>query len=157
MAIQIVPNFRKSHYGILQEPDKKLRIVSRKVNKINSMVIEVANKLTQVLKEIDRVFIPWLGMTAPQLGYNLRIIAIKNGYGKYQIMINPEFLDQRCFLPTISGCYSLRGLYILRSPYWVKIKYTDLENKTHTEVFYGGMAILLKQEINHLEGKLISD
>ena len=157
MAIQIFPNFRKPYRGILQDPDKKLRIVSRKVNKINSMVIEVANKLTQVLKEVDRVFNPWLGMTAPQMGYDLRIIAIKNGYGKYQIMINPEFLDQKWFLPTITGCFSLKSLYLIKSPYWVKIKYTDLENKVHTEVFYGGKAILLKQELDHLEGKLISD
>ena len=39
----------------------------------------------------------------------------------------------------------------------LQVLYTDLENKVHTEVFYGGKAILLKQELDHLEGKLISD
>jgi len=157
MAIHIVTNYRKPHRGILQDPDERLRKVSKKIEVIDNTVIEVANKLVEILKEVDKPYIPWLGMAAPQLGFNLRIIAIKKGFHKYQVMVNPEFSDQKWFLPTISGCYSLKGLYLLKSPYWVKVEYMDLKRETHTETFLGGMAILLKQEIDHLNGRLVCD
>lgn len=157
MSLLLFSNYRKPYEGILHEPDKRLRRVSKKVDEIDSTVIEVANKLIGILERIDKQYIPWLGMAAPQIGINLRIIAIKRSFQKYQVMINPEFSDQKWFLPTISGCYSLKGLYLLKSPYWIKINYLDLQGKKHKEVFQGGMAVLLKQEIDHLDGKLICD
>ncbi len=157
MALQIIPNFRKPHSGILQEPDVRLRKVSNRVNEINGTVLDVASKLVDTLIKIDKPYVPWLGIAAPQLGYNLRIIAVKRGLHKYQVMINPEFSQQKWFLPTISGCYSLKGLYLLKSPYIVEVNYLDLKGKNHKELFRGGMAVLLKQEIDHLNGKLISD
>lgn len=157
MAIQIIPNYRKAYAGILQEPDERLRKVSTKVTKIDNSVIEVANQLIDFLKKIDKPYNPWLGMAAPQLGINLRVITIKNGFNKYQVMINPEFSGQKWLFPTISGCFSLKGLYLFKSPYWVKVKYLDIEGKSKSEVFQGGMAVLLKQEIDHLNGRLVCD
>lgn len=157
MAIQILPNYRKPYRGILQTPDQRLRQISTKVNNIDDKIIDIAEKLVGVLKRVDKPFIPWLGMAAPQLGYNLRVIAIKKGFKKYQVMINPEFIEQKWFLPTISGCYSLKGLYLLRSPYWAKVSYQDTKGKNHKETFIGGKAILLKQEIDHLNGRLVCD
>ena len=141
----------------MQDPDEKLRKVSRNVSRKDSVVIETANKHVAVLKKIDKSYLPWLGMTAPQLGYNLRIIAINNGINKYQVMINPEVLEQKWVLPAISGCYSLKGLYLIKSPYWSKVKFTNLKGVNQIETFKGGMAILLKQEIDHLNGRLICD
>lgn len=157
MALQILSNYRSPYKGILQEPDERLRKVSKKVNKIDKTVVEVANQLVNNLKKIDRGFIPWLGISAPQIGYNLRVIAIKKGFRKYKLMVNPEFTDQKWFLPAISGCYSLNGLYLLKSPYWVKVSYLDLKGRKYIETFRGGMAVLLKQEIDHLNGRLVSD
>lgn len=157
MAIQIIPNYRRAHEGILQEPDKRLRKVSVSVNRINKTVTSVANQLISTLKKIDKSYLPWLGMAAPQIGYDIRIIVIKKGNNEYQVMINPQLIEQKWLLPTISGCFSLKGLYLFKSPYWVKVKYLDLKGKSRTEVFQGGMAVLLKQEIDHLNGKLVSD
>lgn len=157
MAIQIIPNYRKAYRGILQEPDPRLRKVSNKVSAIDGIVLDMATKLMDTLEKIDKPYIPWLGMAAPQLGYNFRIVAIKTGFQKYQVMINPEIVEKKWILPTISSCYSLTGLYLINSPYWSKIRYMDLKGKLKTEVFKGGMAILMKQEIDHLNGKLICD
>lgn len=157
MTLQIVPNYRKPLKGVLQEPDKRLRKISKKVKVIDSTIIETANQLVNILKKVDKPYNPWLGMAAPQLGIDLRVIAVKRGFHKYQVMINPEFVDQKWFLPTVSGCYSLKGLYLLISPYYVKVNYLDLTRKKHTETFIGGSAILLKQEINHLNGRLVCD
>ena len=72
-------------------------------------------------------------------------------------MINPKVLEQKWVLPAISGCYSLKGLYLIKSPYWSKVKFMSLKGKTQIETFSGGMAMLLKQEIDHLDGRLICD
>lgn len=157
MAIQIIPNYRKPYEGVLQEPDIRLRTNSKVIKEVNASVIKIASQLVGTLKRIDKPYLLWLGIAAPQIGINLRIIAIKRTLHNYQVMINPEFSDQKWFLPTVSGCYSLKGLYLLKSPYWVKVKYLDLQGKKHEEVFQGGMAVLLKQEVDHLDGKLICD
>jgi peptide deformylase len=157
MALQITTNYRKPFRGILQEPDERLRMVSKKVDKIDNKVVEAADQLIIILKKINKPYNPWLGMAAPQLGINLRVIVIKKGLDKYQVMINPEFNEQKFFLPTISGCYSLKGLYLFNSPYWVKVNYLDLKGKNHVETYFGGQAILLKQEIDHLNGRLVCD
>lgn len=157
MAFQIIPNFRKPHKKIVQHPDKRLRQVSSKVTTIDSSILQISNKLIEVLKEIDKPFSPWLGMAATQIGYNKRIIAIKRGFHNYLLMVNPEVLDQKWILPAISGCYSLKGLYLIKSPYWSKVKYMDLNGKYHEKIFQVGLAMLMKQEIDHINGKLICD
>ena len=157
MALKIFPNYREKNVEILQDPDERLRKVSRRVIKIDDAVIKLANKLVDVLKKIDKPYIPWLGMAAPQLGYSLRIIAVKKSSHSYQVMINPEILEQKWVLPSISGCFSLKGLYLIQSPYWSKVTFTTLKGKKQIETFKGGMAILLKQEIDHLNGRLICD
>ncbi|OGY11307.1 MAG: hypothetical protein A3H88_03205 [Candidatus Blackburnbacteria bacterium RIFCSPLOWO2_02_FULL_44_9] len=157
MAIQIIPNFRNPRKGILQEPDERLRKVSARVGIIDETILQVGDRLVGMLRGLDRPYISWLGMAAPQIGVNLRIVAIKRGFRKYQIMVNPEVLGQKWSLPAVSGCYSLPGLYLFICPYWLKVGYLDVGGGQRTEVFRGGMAVLLKQEIDHLNGRLISD
>jgi len=157
MAIQIISNYRKPNRKILQYPDDRLRQVSKEVINIDGSIQKIANKLTQVLRDIDKPFVPWLGMAAPQIGYNRRVIVIKEGLNKYLIMVNPEIVNQKWSFPAVSSCYSLKGLYLVKSPYWLKITYMDIKGNFHIEVFTGGQAILLKQEIDHLNGRLVCD
>lgn len=157
MAFQIITNFRKPHKGILQKPNKILQTISTPVSKIDKTAKEVAKKLVGVLREIDKPYKIWLGMAAPQIGYNLRIIAIKKSFGNYKVLLNPEIQKQGLLLPAISGCYSLPGLYLTKSHYFFKILYQALDGTHKTEVFIGGNAVLIQQEIDHLNGKLICD
>lgn len=157
MAIQIIPNFRKPHPGIIQEPDKRLRAVSKPIIKIDNSTKEIAEKLIKLLKEIDRPFKPWLGMAAPQIGISKRVIAIKESYLKYFILINPEIIQQSWVAPTIVGCFSLPGLYLRRTPYWIKLKHQDLNGNYQQKIFKGGQAVLVQQEIDHLNGVLACD
>ncbi len=157
MAVQLITNFRKPHPGIIQEPDKRLRTISEPVTKIDNLTKEISEKLIQVLKEVDKPFKLWLGMAAPQVGFNKRIVAIKNSYHNYLIMINPEIVKQAWLLPTVTTCHSLPGLYVSKSHYWFKIKYQSLDGKYHQKFFSGGKAVMIQQEIDHLNGKLACD
>jgi len=157
MSLQIIANYRKPYKGILQDPDPRLRKVSEKVNTVDKHVHKIVGMLISILKELDKSHLLWLGISAPQIGHNLRIIVIKKAYRDYQVIVNPEIIKQKWFLPAISGCYSLKGFYLIKSPYWSKVKFMDLNGKIHTETFIGGTAVLLKQELDHINGRLISD
>lgn len=157
MAFQIITNFRKPHKGILQEPNKTLRTISIPVSKIDKTTKKIAEELISVLREVDMPYKIWLGMAAPQIGYNQRIIVIKKSFGNYLVILNPKILEQKFQLPAITGCYSLPGLYLTKSHYFFKIKYQTLDGAYKTEVFIGASAVLIQQEIDHLNGRLICD
>lgn len=126
MAITIIPNYQQPHKGILQEPHPSLRAVSKPVGAIDNQVKTIATKLLKTLEQVDKPYKRWLGMAAPQLGYSIRVIAVKIGSNKYLVMVNPEIVGQRLQLPGLAGCFSLKGLYILKRYYWLRVKYKDI-------------------------------
>lgn len=143
---------------ILQEPSPILRKKSARVTNF-SEAKKIASELIEVTKTVDGRFKPWLGMAAPQIGYSKRVVIIRKSYRNYQVMINPEIIKRKWKspIPLPSRCFSLPGFYLIRDCFWVKVRYQDLECKTHTETFKGGKASVLQQEINHLDGILLSD
>lgn len=141
---------------IVQEPDKRLHQVCKSVTSFKE-ANEIAEKLIEVTGKVDGIYKPWLGMAAPQVGFDKRVIILKKSHGDYTIMINPEIVEKKYTLPIFSRCFSLNGVYIIKSPYWIKIKYQDLSGKYHQEIVKGGKAATFIQEINHINGILISD
>jgi len=141
---------------ILKEPDKILRQVSTKVTDFKQAK-KIADKLIEVIKSVDGKSKFWLGMAAPQIGISKRIFVLKKSPGRYLVVINPEIIDQKWNGPIFSRCFSVKGIFIRNCPYWTKIRYQDLEENFHTEVFIGGMSATLHQEIEHLDGILVSD
>ena len=142
--------------GIIQEPNKILHKVSERETNL-AEAKKITQELIEITKKIDRIWSFWLGMAAPQIGYNKRVIILKKSLFNYQIMINPKVLEQKWFFPIFSRCFSLQGIYFLRSHLWIKIRYQDLGGKYHAEVIKGGRAATLEQELNHINGILISD
>lgn len=141
---------------ILVAPNEKLRRKSTEVSDFHE-IKPVVEDLIQTVKEVDGAFNFWLGMAAPQIGFNKRVILIKSSKGNYKVMINPRISKSSYFFPTFSKCYSVKGLYIVNNPLWLKVKYQDLNGVFHQEVFKGGKAVVLQQEIDHINGILISD
>ena len=141
---------------IVREPDKRLHQVCKNVISLKEAKA-IAEKLIEVTEKVDGIFKPWLGMAAPQVGFDKRVIVLKKSQGDYTVMVNPEIVEQKYTLPIFSRCFSLNGIYIIKSPYWIKIKYQDLNGKYHQEIIKGGKAATLFQEISHINGILISD
>lgn len=142
---------------ILQVPDERLRKVSERVQKINGETEKIADELISVTQKVDAYWKPYLGMAAPQIGYNKRIVLVKDSYKKYRVMINPEIIGKKWLFPSFSMCYSVPGLYMVRKYYWLKVKYQDQKGVTRQEILKGGKALALQQEIDHIDGKLVCD
>jgi peptide deformylase len=158
MSINILPFFyRKVPVNIVQYPDKRLTEEASPVKSFNAKTERIISELIKTIKKLDKPFNPWIGMSAPQLGYPNRIIVLKASHRKYLVMINPEVIDKKWKFATFSTCYSVRGLYLLPRYFWFKIKYQDIEENLHEIIIKGGKAIVLQQELEHLEGKLICD
>ena len=83
--------------------------------------------------------------------------SIKESYHKYTVMINPEIIEQKWFLPSITTCYSLPGIYLRRHHFYFQVRFMDLKGKTHTKIYKGGKAAALQQEIDHINGVLVCD
>ena len=139
---------------ILQLPDTHLREMSEEVILFNDEVKQISYELHEVLQKVDvRGSVFRLGMAAPQIGYNKRIIAIRESYGNYKTMVNPEIIEKKWQLPWLEGCFSLDGMHFTKRYFWTKVRYQDLNGNYHEEL----APKIVQQEIDHLNGVLITD
>lgn len=158
MSVLIYPFFsHKAPSEILKEPNKRLRIVSKKVTNFGRETREIAQELISTTKKVDKPWKIFLGMAAPQIGYNERIVILRKSFKKYDVYINPEIIERKWFIPVPTGCYSVKGIYITTIPLFMKIKFQDLKGNPNEETIIGGLAGTMQQEIDHVNGKLISD
>lgn len=143
---------------ILQVPNDLLTSVSEEVKIFDEEIQGISEVMQTTLEIADfRGHIFGLGLAAPQIGYGQRIIALKNSYGDYQIMINPKIIEQKWLVPWTEKCLSLNGRHFLKRYFWTRVQYQDIEGSDHEEIIIGPKAAILQQEIDHLNGILISD
>src|SRR3989344_9336762 len=89
---------------ILQSPDKRLHAVSTKVINFDEAK-KIAQQLIDVTRGVDKPFNFWLGMAAPQVGYDKRIVILRKSYQNYTVMVNPEIVDKKRFFSFVEKCY----------------------------------------------------
>ena len=151
MSVQILPYFPKhTPMEIIEFPDKRLRQRCKEITKFDGEVEKIAQDLITILKKVDLPFVPWLGMAVNQIGYDKRIIALKKKYHEYTIMVNPQIVERKRNLYSVSSCYSLKGVYFLKRFFLQKVKYQDLKGNYHEEIVKGGLSSVLQQEIDHI-------
>jgi len=107
------------------------------------------------------------GLAAPQLGYPLPLVVLlaeqkdigKEGEKTVIKLVNPEIVERQGEQTGGEGCLSFPGtaVKVVGRAKWVKVKALD-ENGNPIEVEGDGLlALALQHEIDHLDGKLISD
>lgn len=155
---------------IVQSGEKKLRLVSKPVEKIDKKTI----KLIQDLKDTLSVQTDpeGVGLAAPQIGVNLRVF-----YTKYKdfekVVINPEIIEisevkekkskaktksNKSKKEILEGCLSLPHYYgPLQRPSSIKLKYMNEAGESLTETITGFNAQIIFHEIDHLNGILFVD
>lgn len=102
-----------------------------------------------------------LGLSAPQIGVHLRIIAVSpQACGGFTLMINPEIIQRGQELEIDKeGCMSIgRGVprFPVRRHRIITVQFWDRDQKQHTMVLKGLGARLVQHEVDHLDGKLIA-
>ena len=107
------------------------------------------------------------GLAAPQVGLQIRVIVQYVGSTLKQFLnpeikefVNPEIIET--YGPEISipeQCLSLglKNMRIKKRHWGIKIKYQDKKGKYHTDKYFGWNSFELQHEVDHLNGKLITD
>ena len=105
---------------------------------------------------------PGVGLAAPQVGVNLRLIVVDPTGGEKQghqlILANPEVVERQGHQKEEEGCLSFPGITTaVDRPEKVRIKGRDLEGSGVELEAEGLMARALCHEIDHLDGVLFID
>src|ERR1041385_6313251 len=141
-------------------PDKQLRLVSRPVEKVTAEVRRLADDMFETMYAA-----PGIGLAAIQVAQPIRLITMdlakrdEDGESKPRprVFINPEILSASEEKSTYEeGCLSIPEYYEeVERPAKVRVRFTDLDGKTHEEDADGLYATCIQHEIDHLNGVLL--
>lgn len=152
---------------IITTPDPRLRQRCRKTNG------KISDEIVEIIAEMRKASLDWekshpyelsAAMAAPQLGFNKRIIIVRDDLddkknNSFTALLDPEVIKTEGKLETdYEGCLSVPEIYgLVPRPKKVKIK-AFLEDGTPVRIkAEGSLARTLLHEIDHLDGILFID
>ncbi len=145
-------------HEIVKIPDKRLRLVSEPVKRIDAGIRKLVDDLFETMYAA-----PGIGLAAIQIGVPKRLFTMdlskKEENHEPQVFINPEITWTSEEKATYEeGCLSIPEYYEeVERPSQVKVKYLDLEGKEHEIKAEGLLATCLQHEIDHINGVLFID
>ena len=143
---------------IIKLPDKRLRLVSEPVKRIDAGLRKLVEEMFETLYAA-----PGIGLAGIQVGVAKRVIIMdlskKDDTRKPEVFINPEVTWASEEKSTYEeGCLSIPEYYEeVERPARVRIRFTDLDGKQHEEDAEGLFATCIQHEIDHLNGILFID
>lgn len=144
--------------NVLKDGEEVLRIKS-----IPTLITDEVRDLVSNMKE-TMLSENGIGLSAPQVGVNLRVIVIQlmsagKLVGPVQEMINPvitNYSDDT--MEYEEGCLSIPGEYIrIDRPRSINVKFQTLSGKYKKWFLKGLEARIVQHEIDHLDGVLMTD
>ena len=143
---------------IIKLPDKRLRLVSVPVKRIDAGLRKLVEDMFETLYAA-----PGIGLAGIQVGVAKRVIIMdlskKDDTRKPEVFINPEITwasEEKSSYE--EGCLSIPEYYEeVERPAVVKVKYLDLDGKAREVEASGLLATCLQHEIDHLNGILFID
>jgi peptide deformylase len=143
---------------ILKLPDKRLRLVSEPVKRIDAGIRALVEDMFETMYGA-----PGIGLAGVQIGVAKRVVVMdlskKDDAHRPLVFINPEITWESKEQSTHEeGCLSIPEYYEeVERPNEVKVKYLDLEGKTHEITAKGLFATCVQHEIDHINGVLFID
>ena len=143
---------------IITLPDKRLRLVSEPVKQIDAGIRKLVDDMFETMYKA-----PGIGLAAIQLGIAKRVVTMdlskKEDEAKPLVFINPEITWSSEDKGTYEeGCLSIPEYYEeVERPAEVKVKYLDLDGKSHEITAKGLFATCLQHEVDHTNGVLFID
>ena len=108
-----------------------------------------------------------VGLAAPQVGENIRVIATsqrdkkktKDKFLGETIMINPKIIEKsKETILREEACISLPNCTgMVRRYYAITVEFLDLKGKKQTKKYKEFNAVIVQHEIDHLDGVLFMD
>ncbi len=138
---------------VLKDGDPLLRLKS-----VPTLINQEVKDLVDNMKE-TMINENGIGLAAPQVGVNLRVIVIRLNDGAIQELINPTIIwysESRVSFE--EGCLSIPDQFInvIRSVK-IGIKFMDISGKYRKWKLKGMESRVVQHEIDHLDGVLMTD
>jgi peptide deformylase len=143
---------------IIKLPDKRLRLSSEPVKRVDAGIRKLVDDMFETMYDA-----PGIGLAAIQIGIAKRVVTMdlskKEDAHELRVLINPEVIWSSEEQTTREeGCLSIPEYYEeVKRPAEVKVKYLDLDGKTHEIEAKGLLATCLQHEIDHINGVLFID
>lgn len=148
-------------FDIIKLPDRKLRLVSDPVERIDDELRRFADRMLETMYEA-----PGIGLAAIQVGEPRRIIVLdvaqredETAEKNPMVLINPEILsvsDETVVRE--EGCLSIPEYYAeVERPAELRLRFLDRDGKTREIEAKGVLATCVQHEVDHLNGKLFID
>ena len=144
---------------VLKFPDKRLRRVSHRVERVDESIRELARDMCDVVYDE-----PGIGLAAPQVGEALRLIVVDTEWTEEDaernplILVNPEIIEAEGKIVWNEGCLSVPDFQAdVERAERLLLRATDLEDETLEIRAEGLQAVCFQHEIDHLDGKLFID
>jgi peptide deformylase len=143
-------------------PDKQLRLVSNRIEKVTPEIRKLADDMFETMYDA-----PGIGLAAIQVAEPVRLITMdlakksENGEAtpRPRVFINPEIVSASEEKSVYEeGCLSIPEYYEeVERPAKVRVRFLDLDGKLHEEDAEGLFATCIQHEIDHLNGVLFID
>jgi peptide deformylase len=147
-----------ARHDIITLPDKRLRLVSEPVKRIDAGIRKLVEDMFETMYAA-----PGIGLAGIQIGVAKRVVVMdlskKDDEHKPLVFINPEITwssqEQASYE---EGCLSIPDYYEeVERPERVKVRYLDLDGKAHEIEANGLFATCVQHEIDHTNGVLFID
>lgn len=143
---------------ILKYPNPKLKKLSTEVKKIDKTILNLLDGMAETMYEA-----PGVGLAAPQVGHNIRVIVVdvehnKEGDKNLIELINPEIIESYGSIKGEEACLSIPGFtaYVKRKAE-VAVKGLNRSGKIIEIEAADLLSRVLQHEIDHLDGILFID
>ncbi|MBP7248333.1 MAG: peptide deformylase [Negativicutes bacterium] len=137
---------------ILKVGNPILKKQSNPISKIDKNIKKLIQDMFDTLAEAEGV-----GLAAPQVGENVRLIVLNMGDGPFEI-INPVIIDEVGEQVGVEGCLSVPGFYGDVTRFLqVTVGGINSKGKKVKVTGEGLLARALQHEIDHLDGVLYLD
>jgi peptide deformylase len=143
---------------ILILPDKRLRLVSKPIAKVDAATRRLVDDMFATMYAA-----PGIGLAAIQIGEPRRVVTIdiakKEEPKQPQVFINPEIVAESDEVKVHEeGCLSIPEYYEeVERPAEVTVRYLDIDGRKQEIAATGLLATCLQHEIDHLNGVLFID
>jgi len=145
-------------YKIVYYGDKRLVAENEKVQQIDDGIRKIVKKMTRTMFKKNGI-----GLAAPQVGINKRIVVIDTSFGESRdhilVLINPEIMKKGNEIVVMEeGCLSFPNLYIpvgrARS---ITVKAISLKGEPLQFEATDYFARVIQHEVDHVNGVLMID
>jgi len=144
---------------VLQFPDPRLKRMSRRIEHVTDELRELAANMCEVMYDE-----PGIGLAAPQVGEDVRLIVVDTEWGNEDaernpvVIVNPEINDPDGKIVWEEGCLSVPDFTAEVTRFErIRVTGTSLDGEP-VEIHAEGLeSVCFQHEIDHLDGILFID